>query len=155
MLIFGVTFALIGLLLRRFPGRAKLSETRINVVIYVLDLLFVAPLNRTDEQNNAVHGLIDQVLKARPFHCGLRMSKESYKAIFMHALGREARMLPTLDGDGLFPLGLSTSKLTIGECRDLIEFILAWCAKEGIEIHHFDDGHQGGAGAKNLRAEAA
>ncbi|MBS0490521.1 MAG: sterol desaturase family protein [Proteobacteria bacterium] len=44
MLIFGVTFALIGLLLRRFPGRAKLSETRINVVIYVLDLLFVAPL---------------------------------------------------------------------------------------------------------------
>ncbi len=44
MLIFGVTFALIGLLLRRAPGRAKLSETRINVVIYVLDLLFVAPL---------------------------------------------------------------------------------------------------------------
>lgn len=111
--------------------------------------------NRTDEQNNAVHGLIDQVLKARPFHCGLRMSKESYKAIFMHALGREARMLPTLDGDGLFPLGLSTSKLTISECRDLIEFILAWCAKEGIEIHHFDEGSQGGAGAKNLRAEAA
>ena len=44
MLIFGVTFALIGLLLRRAPGRAKLSETRINAVIYVLDLLFVAPL---------------------------------------------------------------------------------------------------------------
>ncbi|MGH6782448.1 MAG: sterol desaturase family protein [Sphingomonadaceae bacterium] len=44
LLILGTFFALIGLLVRRLPGRAKLAETRINAVIHVLDLLFVAPL---------------------------------------------------------------------------------------------------------------
>lgn len=42
--IVGAIFALIGLLLRRPPNRAKLAETRINAIVYVLDLLFVAPL---------------------------------------------------------------------------------------------------------------
>lgn len=93
---------------------------------------------RTDDQNDALHGLIDQILKQRPAHCGMRMSKESYKAVFMHALGRETTMLPTLEGDGFFPMGLSTSKLTVKEFRDLIESILAWCAREGLTIKHFD-----------------
>jgi len=48
-------------------------------------------------------------------------------------------MLPTLEGDGFFPMGLSTSALTVGEFRDLIEFILAWCAREEIAVEHFDD----------------
>lgn len=109
---------------------------------------------RSDEQNNAIHGLIDQILKQRPHHCGLAMSKESYKAIFMHALGQELKMLPTLAGDGMFPLGLSTSKLTVTEGSDLIEFMLAWCAREGLEIEHFD-GDQGDAGANNSRVGVA
>lgn len=94
---------------------------------------------RSDEQNDALHGLITQILKQRPHHCGMRMSKESYKAIFMHALGIETPMLPTLAGDGFFPMGLRTSKLTVGEFSQLIESILAWCAKEGLTIAHFDD----------------
>ena len=94
---------------------------------------------RTDEQNKAVHGLIGQILKQRPMLHGLRMSMEAYKAIFMHAIGRETKMLPTLEGDGFFPMGLSTSALTVGEFRDLIEFILAWCAREEIAVEHFDD----------------
>jgi hypothetical protein len=95
---------------------------------------------RTDDQNAALHGLITQILKQRPHHHGMKMSKEAYKAIFMHALGREQKMLPNLDGDGFFPMGLSTSKLTVSDFADLIEFILAWCAREGLEIKHFDDG---------------
>lgn len=110
---------------------------------------------RTDDQNDALHGLIDQILKQRPIHRGVEMDKVKYKAVFMQALGHEMTMLPTLDGNGFFPLGLSTSKLTISEFSDLMELILAWCAREGIEVEHFDGGSQGGAGAKNLRAEAA
>jgi len=93
---------------------------------------------RSDEQNDALHGLISQILKQRPHLNGLRMTKESYKAIFMHALGHEAAMLPNLAGDGFFPVGLRTSKLTVAEFTDLIEFVLSWCAEQGLEIKHFD-----------------
>lgn len=110
---------------------------------------------RTDEQNDALHGLIDQILKQRPYHFGLRMSKEAYKAIFMHALGREPTMLPNLEGDGFFPMGLSTSKLTVGEFTDLIEFILAWTAREGLTVKHFDDGSKGAAGGVHSPARRA
>lgn len=93
---------------------------------------------RTDEQNDALHGLIDQILKQRPTLNGIAMDKPRYKATFMHALGHEIAHLPTLDGRGVFPLGLSTSKLNVREFADLMEFILAWCAEQGIEVKHFD-----------------
>lgn len=109
---------------------------------------------RSDVQNDALHGLISQILKQRPTLHGLRMSKETYKAVFMHALNKELTMLPTLDGDGYFPLGLSTSRLTVSECADLITFVLAWCAREGVEVKHFDDG-KGASGANNLARDAA
>jgi hypothetical protein len=107
---------------------------------------------RTDEQNDALHGLIDQILKQRPHHYGMRMSKEAYKAIFMHALGREPTMLPTLEGDGFFPMGLSTSRLTVGEFSNLIESILAWCAREGLTVNHFDGRDAVGSNAPARRA---
>lgn len=109
---------------------------------------------RTDEQNDALHGLIDQILKQRPTLNGLTMDKVSYKATFMQAVGHEVRMLPTLDGTSFFPMGLSTSRLTVSEFADLMEFILQWAAEQGLEIKHFDDG-QGAAGANNSRPVAA
>lgn len=108
---------------------------------------------RTDEQNDALHGLIDQILKQRPHLNGLKMTKESYKAVFMHALGHEMPMLPTLAGDGFFPAGLRTSKLTVGEFSNLIEYVLSWCAEQGLTIRHFDG--QGAGGANNPARVAA
>jgi len=103
---------------------------------------------RSDDQNDALHGLIAQILKQRPTLNGMVMDKVRYKAVFMQALGHEIVMLPTLSGDGFFPLGLSTSKTTVAECTALIEFALAWCAEQGLEIKHFD-GEQGSGGANN------
>lgn len=110
---------------------------------------------RTDEQNDALHGLIDQILPQRPTLAGVTMDKVTYKAIFMQALGHEMRMLPTLDGKSFFPLGLSTSKLTVSQFSELIEYVLSWCAEQGLKVQHFDEGSQSGAGANNSRAEAA
>lgn len=109
---------------------------------------------RTDDQNDALHGLIDQILKQRPTIHGARMDKARMKAIFMQSLGQEMTMLPTLDGDGFFPMGLSTSRLTVDEFSNLIELILAWCAREGLTIRHFD-GDQGTGGANNPAREVA
>ncbi|RAK68777.1 recombination protein NinB [Phenylobacterium kunshanense] len=107
--------------------------------------LELRPAKRSDEQNDALHGLIDQILKQRPIHNGVKMDKALYKAVFMQALGEEVRFLPTLDGDGMFPLGLSTSALGKQRFSDLIEMILAWCAREGLKVEHFSDEGAGGA----------
>lgn len=100
---------------------------------------------RTDEQNDALHGLIEQILEQRPVHRGMAMTKDTYKVMFLHALGGEVRMLPTIEGDGFFPWGQHTSRLTVAEFTDLIEWILAWCAREGIEVKHFDGEREAGA----------
>lgn len=109
---------------------------------------------RTDDQNDAIHGLITQILRQRPRLNGLVMDKVSYKATFMQALGHEVKMLPTLDGTSFFPLGLSTSKLTVAEFSDLIEFVLAWCAEQELTVEHFDGGRAAEA-ANNPSAEVA
>lgn len=109
---------------------------------------------RTDDQNRALWGLLNQIQKQRPKHLGVQMTAETWKAVFLQALGTEMVFVPTLDGSGMFPLGHRSSQLTKAEFTGLIELMLAWCASEGIEVEHFDDG-QGGSGAKNSRPEAA
>ena len=42
----------------------------------------------------------------------------------------------------MFPAGHRSSHLTIGEMTSLIEFILAWTAREGLTIRHFDEQEQ-------------
>ncbi len=96
------------------------------------------PAKRTDAQNAALWSLLGQIVKARPVHNGVHMDAETYKALFMHALGREVRFVPTLDGSSMLPLGLRSSKLTKAEFSDLIELILAWCAANDVAVQHFD-----------------
>lgn len=101
-------------------------------------MLEVREATRTDEQNRALWSLLGQIQKARPVHNGVQMDTETWKCLFMHALGREVRFVPTLDGSSMLPLGLRSSKLTKREFSDLIELILAWCAENGVEVEHFD-----------------
>jgi hypothetical protein len=94
--------------------------------------------NRTLEQNAALHGLIAQIIKQRPTRNGLKMTVPLYKASFMHALGEEIKFIPSLDGTSVFPLGLSTKALSKPRFTELIDYILGWCADEGLTVQHFD-----------------
>lgn len=109
---------------------------------------------RSDEQNRALWGLLNQIARQRPRHNGVKMDAELWKCVFMQALGVEMKLLPTLDGDGFFPIGHRSSQLTVSQFSALIEVMLAWCAREGLEIKHFDDG-QGRGDANNVSSEAA
>jgi hypothetical protein len=97
---------------------------------------------RSDDQNAALWSLLGQIAKQRPVHNGVRMTPELYKAVFMQAWGAEVVFLPTLDGDGMFPAGHRSSQLTKGEFSELLEVMLAWCAREGIVLKHFDAAEQ-------------
>ena len=93
---------------------------------------------RSEAQNAAMWSLLTQVARQRPVHNGVKMTPELYKAVFMQALGCEAVMLPTLECDGFFSIGHRSSDLAKQEMSDLIELILAWSAREGLDIEHFD-----------------
>ena len=94
---------------------------------------------RTDDQNDAFWGLLSQVQRQRKTHNGVKMNKELWRAVFMQAWGSEITFVPTLDGDGMFPMGLRSSQLAVGEMADLITVILAWCAREGLTVEHFEE----------------
>lgn len=94
---------------------------------------------RTDDQNAALWSLLGQIQKQRPLHNGVKMTPDLWKAVFMQAAGAEIVFVPTLEDGGMFPLGLRSSQLTKTEFSQLLECILAWTAKEGLTIEHFDD----------------
>lgn len=87
---------------------------------------------RSGDQNSIFWSLLTQVTKQRPMHNGVKMSAVLWKAVFLNALGAELVMLPNLDGDGLFPFGHRSSKLTVSEMSDAIELIFAWGASNGV-----------------------
>lgn len=97
-------------------------------------MLEVKEPKRSLEQNRLLHAVIGEIAKKRPIHNGTKMDVALWKACFMQAMGEEVRFIPTLSGDGVFPVGLKTRDLTTPQFSELIEFIYAWCAREGIDI---------------------
>lgn len=102
-------------------------------------LLELREPTRSNEQSAAMWSLIGQVQKQRPAHNGMRMTQELWKMTFMDAWGCEVIFLPKLDGDGMFPAGHRSSQLVVSEMSSFIEFILAWMARAGLTIEHFDE----------------
>lgn len=88
---------------------------------------------RTDEQNARFWELMGRVSKRMTIG-GRKYDAESWKAIFMKAMGRESNFLPTLDGSGFFPSGFRSSDLSVREMCDLQVFIEAHCAERGVDI---------------------
>ena len=131
-------------LLRLTPGRREEAHAWVEKALRLWQpgspwTLEIREPKRSDEQNAALHGLIQQIIKQRPMNNGVRMDMALWKASFMQAMGEEIRFVPTLDGDGVFPIGLSTRALSKARFSELIEFVLAWCAREGIEVEHFGE----------------
>lgn len=64
-------------------------------------------------------------------HAGMKHTPETWKALFMHSLGYETRFLSGLDGEP-FPAGFRSSQLSVKEMAELITFIDAWGAENGV-----------------------
>ena len=95
--------------------------------------------NRTDAQNRLLWPTLTEIARQRPNHNGVKMTPELWKAVFMQALGAEMVMLPTLEGDGYFPMGHRSSLLSVSEFCALIELINAWAAREGVALREDND----------------
>jgi hypothetical protein len=86
---------------------------------------------RTDEQNRKLWPMIEDLRRQVP---GLgEFSKEDVKLRLMNALGVEMRFLPALEEQGMFPVGLRSSTLTVEQFSALIELIYEYGARHGVE----------------------
>jgi hypothetical protein len=85
---------------------------------------------RRDAQNRKLWPMLqdlrNQVSECSPY------TLDELKLRFLNALGVEMRFLPTLEGEGMFPVGLRSSTLTVQQFAGLIELIYAFGAKHGV-----------------------
>lgn len=86
---------------------------------------------RTLPQNDRMWAMLTDIAQ-QATHNGRKYTPDQWKVLFMHACGREVQFLPALDGSTFIPWGQSSSDLSKEEMTQLIEFMFAWGAENGI-----------------------
>jgi hypothetical protein len=94
---------------------------------YVCD---VRQRTRTSEQNDKLWAMLGDISRAKPE--GRRMTPDLWKAVFMQACGHEVQFLNGLDGQP-FPAGFRSSRLSVAQMSELIEFIAAYGNQHGVK----------------------
>lgn len=93
----------------------------------------IKPMTRSVEQNAKLWATLADVADQVEWY-GRRLDAESWKHIFSAALKKQD-VVPNLDGTGFVVLGLSTSKMSVAEMRDMLELINAFCAERGVKLN--------------------
>src|SRR3954462_9452858 len=86
---------------------------------------------RTLPQNDRMWAMLTDIAQQKE-HAGRKYTPDQWKVLFMHPCGREVQFIPALDGAGFIPWGQSSSDLSKAEMTDLIEFVFAWGAENGV-----------------------
>lgn len=96
----------------------------------------VSEPKRTLAENALLHALISE-LAGKIEWAGAKRDTETWKrllvASWMRAEGKPVTILPALDGNGVELVPVRTSNLGKRACADLIEFIYAWGADQGVK----------------------
>lgn len=116
------TFRLIDMARRKIACQAIVDAPQGAVVT-------IRERTRTLDQNARMWAMLGQVAKAEPE--GRQHTPDVWKCLFMHALGYETRFVMGLNGEP-FPAGFRSSRLSVRECSDLIDFMTAWCAERSV-----------------------
>lgn len=90
----------------------------------------VSAPTRSLEQNAKMHAMLSDLSRAKPE--GRRHTPDVWKAIMMQACGHASQFEFGLDGQP-FPLGFRSSRLTVSQMSDLIEFMYAYGAEHEVQ----------------------
>lgn len=100
-------------------------------------VLTIKPATRSGEQNRKLHAMLGEIAAQKEW-AGAKRDSETWKrlltAAWTRARGEPTEFLPALDGVGVDIVFRRTSSLTRGEMSELIEFVLCWCAENGIAL---------------------
>ena len=93
--------------------------------------------SKTREQEEKYHAIIGDIAKQAQ-HMGAKWDSETWKRLLVDKYCREtglnSQIMANLDKDGLVQLGFQTRKFTKEQASEFVEFLLAWCAENGIEL---------------------
>lgn len=92
---------------------------------------------RSLPQNAKLHACIAEIAEKMQW-AGRRREVEDWKrlltAAWLRARGTAVEIVPALDGHGFDVLYRHTSRLTAEECSELLEYVMAWGAENGIDF---------------------
>lgn len=88
-------------------------------------------IKRSLPQNDRMWAMLTDVSQQAMLG-GKSYQPDQWKVIFLHALGQEIQLLPSLDERSFVPWGQSSSDLTKNEMTDLIELIFKFGAEHGV-----------------------
>jgi hypothetical protein len=93
---------------------------------------------RSGEQNDKLHALLQDISEQRQW-AGQWLDVEDWKrlitAAWERAVGRQARIFPSLDGKGIDVVYQRTSRLSKEEMGELISYAEAWAVDQGVRLH--------------------
>ena len=89
---------------------------------------------RSIDQNSRLWAMLTDVATQKE-HAGRKYTTDQWKILFMHACGREVQFIPSLDNSTFIPWGQSSSDLSKQEMAELLDFIAAWGAENGVVFH--------------------
>jgi hypothetical protein len=90
----------------------------------------LAKETRRDIQNRKLWPMLQDIQRQVP---GMETySADDIKLRFLNLLGTEMRFLPTLEGEGMFPVGMKSSTLTVAQFAALIELLYKFGAEHGV-----------------------
>jgi NinB protein len=95
--------------------------------------------NRSNEQNEKFHAIIGDIAKQAQ-HMGAKWDAESWKRLLVWQFCKEkqidaGKIVPSLDMTGVVQLGQQTRKFTKEQASEFVEFLLAWCADNGVTLN--------------------
>ena len=100
--------------------------------------LEVKDASKSREQEEKYHAIIGDIAKQAQ-HMGHKWDAESWKRLMVDKFLREtgfmnSPIIPNLDGSGIVQLGFQTRNFSKEQASEFVEFLLAWCAENGIEL---------------------
>ena len=97
----------------------------------------IGPRTRSTDQNSLLHALFGEVAKKATWG-GRRLTLDQWKVLFIsgHAIatGLGADMVPGLENEYV-NIRESSARMSVARMTSLIEYVLAWCADNGIDAH--------------------
>ena len=119
-------------------SRTITTANRVDIIKAVADAPLGAQIElmtdpQTDPQRRLMFALLGE-LSEQLAHCGERLSKEDWKAVFLKAGGAKLRFVPALDGEGVVAVGYSSKILGKVKMSEMIERIYEYGARHGVKF---------------------
>jgi len=102
--------------------------------------LEIKPQSKSRDQEEKYHAIIGDIAKQAQ-HMGAKWDAESWKRLLVDLFCKEigldsGKVIPSLDGAGIVQLGFQTRKFTKSQASEFVEWLIAWCSKNGIEVNY-------------------